>query len=514
MRIKLLLFLLLTTAALFAQDSSNVSTAFKAANNKPKYPLIKAKYPSYQLIAGFILVKEANEGDPFAQHELGLRYLIGRGFPKDTTEAVRWIERAVESNLPAAKFNYGIMQRNGIGVEWNPFAAYKNFKFAANAGMPDAQFIYGLILTDNLVVNQNLTEAYLWVKRSADSGFELAKEALKQFEKQGVKVEVDTIGGNVTYNYKSVNSSMFDSDESLMEEEWELEVLDFDEDQLADAEKIDKLLEEMNKNKDKLKKKLGIAEVNGEEEIEDTSAVGLIKYAAENGSPEALLIGGRSSERGLYGEKDIVKAAVNYLRSYRLGSNKSAQMLNKLIQDEEFFNKLTSEVDKGNPEAMYVSAGLIALGIDYRLTNEQALDLLRRSADKDYVFSFIELGLLYYTGTLVDKDIDEAYEYWERAADMGSREAKVRLAFAKLRDDEDMAENIEYLKDASEKGSVLAQAALGLCYEEGIGVDVNKGKAASYYRDAAYRGNQTAFISLKRMYDEARPEDSEFQIYE
>ncbi len=40
----------------------------------------------------------------------------------------------------------------------------------------------------------------------------------------------------------------------------------------------------------------------------------------------------------------------------------------------------------------------------------------------------------------------------------------------------------------------------------------NKGLAAKLYKKAAQRGNQTAYNSLKKMYDEIRPLDEEFQL--
>ena len=107
-------FFLLVSISIFAQDSTR-SEAFR--DNFPrKYPLIKAKYPSYSLIAGYVLVTEANRNDPYAEHELGLRYLLANGFQADTAKAIYWIRKAVDQNLPAARFNYGIMLYNGIGV--------------------------------------------------------------------------------------------------------------------------------------------------------------------------------------------------------------------------------------------------------------------------------------------------------------------------------------------------------------------------------------------------------------
>ena len=115
-----ILFFLFVSISLFAQDSTQIQ-AFKD-NTPRKYPVLKAKYPSYSLIAGYVLVTEANRNDPFAQHELGIRYLLGSGFPADTVKAIYWIRKAADQNLPSARFNYGIMLYNGVGVPWNPYS--------------------------------------------------------------------------------------------------------------------------------------------------------------------------------------------------------------------------------------------------------------------------------------------------------------------------------------------------------------------------------------------------------
>jgi hypothetical protein len=61
-------------SAIIAQDTTK-SEAFKRNLPKGKSSLHKPKYPSYPLLTGYLLQQEANNGDPFAQHELGIRLL-------------------------------------------------------------------------------------------------------------------------------------------------------------------------------------------------------------------------------------------------------------------------------------------------------------------------------------------------------------------------------------------------------------------------------------------------------
>lgn len=481
------------------------------------YPLIVPKYPSYPLMTAYILQNKAKNGDPFAQHELGLRYLTGQSLPTDTTRAIYWIQQAVKKNLTAAWFNYGIMLNNGIGVDWNPFEAYNYFKSAAKNGMPEAQFVYGIFLTDNLVVNRNYTEAYYWIKKAADQNFKPAKETVKDFQKMGIELPNKSREDDETINSAPpalVSSTVSNPQTAIWGKDWELDFINLEEDTVSRADTRKYLEMILEKNNTELKDMLGVQKFADSLSSSDTTGIGLIRYAVSKGSPEALLIFGRAFQEGIIVDKNIIKAAMNYIHAFRLGSRKAVEYMMKLVQSNGFFDLLKEEVDNENPDAMYVWAGLTALGLDYQLTNEQALELLEKGVEQKHIYSMIETGLCYYSGTLVEQDKDKAIEYWKAAEVLGSNEAEVRIAFANIQLGNENKENIQILENASEEGSVSAQAALAYCYEKGLGVKQNKAEAANLYRRAAHRGSQAAFNSLRGMYDELRPRGDEYDIYE
>ena len=76
------------------------------------------------------------------------------------------------------------------------------------------------------------------------------------------------------------------------------------------------------------------------------------------------------------------------------------------------------------------------------------------------------------------------------------------------------ADLVPKLTSAVRDGSVLAEVALGSCFERGIGVPQHSGEAARLYRAAAQRGSAIGFAALKRMYDNLRPADAEYRIAE
>ena len=506
---KIIYLLFILTLSIHAQDSTR-SQAFKD-NRPPKYPRISAKYPSYSLIAGYLLMKEANKGDPFAEHELGIRYLIGSGFPADTVKAIYWIRKAVDQNLPAAKFNYGILLYNGIGVPWNPFEAYQNFRSAANAGLPEGQFAVALSYTDNLALNRDLNKAYHNFKLSAATGYKPAVEALKQILKNGFIPPTDSLSQNESNDLPK----RVDDTSPIINPNWDIDFYDFEnkDNTSKNAKQITELL---NKKPEELKRYLGLDEITPDQMPVDTSGISLLKFAAQSGSPEALLILARSYEDGVLTDKNTILAAVDYLQAYRLGSYKAAQYLLNLLQSKDFAGHLKQKVTEGNPDALYAWAAISALGFSSEITNQQALDFLKKAVDKKHISSMIEMGLLYSSGKLVKKDPAKAYEYWNMAKQLGSKEAEVRIALSHIVDSTavNISEDVKVIKQIANSGSIFAETALGYCFEKGVGVKESKATAVKYYREAAQRGNEAAYNSLKRLYDEIRPYDDEFKVYE
>ncbi|KAF0152445.1 MAG: Sel1 domain-containing protein [Ignavibacteria bacterium] len=500
----MLFFILIVSAPhILAQDSTS-SQVFR--NDLPRRQhIIKAKYPSYSLIAGYVLATDANKGDPFAQHELGIRYLMGSGFPKDTVKAIYWIRKAVDQNLPAARFNYGILLYNGIGVPWNPFEAYQNFNAASDAALPESQFALGLLYTDNLAVNRDFGKAYKLFKISADGKYPPAIEAITQMLKSGF------IPPNDSTFIPAANRK--DEAAQVLNPNWELDYFDF-ENEVKDTSTafIKKLL---SSKKVELKKHLGLEKFDSTKV--DTTSLGLLEFAANNGSPEALFLLAKKYEKGINVKKDIAKAASYYLQANRLGSYKAGETLYLLVQDYKFIESLKTKVNLGDAEAMYSWAAITALGYSSQIANQQALDLLKKAVEKKHIPSMIELGLLYMNGTLVEKNKEKAFSYLQMANSFGSTEAEIRIAFANIMDkgkEADLSKEITTLQKLSGEGSVFSQTVLAYCYEKGIGLKEDKAVAVKLYRGASQRGNQSALNSLKRMYDELRPDDETFKIFE
>ncbi|MDE3057046.1 MAG: sel1 repeat family protein [Bacteroidota bacterium] len=511
-----------------AQEHPN-SPVFK--DYKPPSPttLIKPSDLDYELWENFMLIRSANAGDAAAQHELGLRYFLGKGFPRDTVKAAYWIHKSAEQKFLIAQYNYGIFLNNGWGVEWNPFEAYDYFRLAARRGMAEAEFMSGIFFTDNLAVPRNLDSAYDWIKKSSIGGYEPAKEVLAQLEKRGVHEKSDstsTGSKSLSDTIAPASSSRQLSSQKTAQTVLEPVLLDFNNnDTSSHVDDLTLLKEALREGSPEFRNALGMTNIfedsshiaNGTQGDTDASLVTVVQRAADEGSPEAQTVLGRMYERGIGVRKNILHAAMEYISAIRLDSRRAPALLWRLIHKENFMDEVTAKALKNDPEAEYVLAGLAAIGFDYDLSGTQAFQLLQSAAGQNYLPAVVETGNCYFSGRWVTQDKKKAMSLWNYAASLGSEEARIRYAASSVvtssgSDVDSLA--ITFLDSASQKGSVLAEVALAYCYETGSGVTKNSGEAVRLYRSAAQRGNESAYRSLERMYDAIRPKEKEFQVVE
>lgn len=471
----------------------------KSFEKKPSGPgaMIKESDIDYQLWEGFLLVRKANAGEPAAQHELGIRYLQGKGFAADTVKAVFWFMKAADQDFDLANYNLGILAMNGWGMQWNPFQSYASFLRAAKKGMQESQFVVGLILTENLVVPQNWIEARGYIKKAADAGFEPAKKALVEFDRRGIS---DSTREKQPSPSEAKNKPIF---------------LDFNVDTSTQLDERTLLNELAREAGPELRKALGVVDEKDPSLVRDTTAMALIERAAEAGSPEALTLIGRFYEKGIGVRRDVILASALYVRAMRLESGRAKELLWNLIQEPGYAENLEKLSKAPDPAAQFVWAGIVGARFDQRLSGEQAFTLLQSASNENYVDAVIEMGLCYQSGRWTNQDRPKALELWRKAAAMGSQEAAIRLAALRLfgnEPSENLASVIQFLETEAQEGSILAQVALAYCYETGRGVYQQKGEAARLYRNAAQRGSQTGYDALRRMHDEIRPPGKEFEV--
>ncbi len=470
--------------------------------------LIRPGDVAYQLWEGLMLMRRANNGDPAAQEELGFRYFLGKGFTPDTVKAAYWIEKAADQNMSIAQYNFGVFLNNGWGVQWNPFKAYDRFKAAAKDSLPEGEFAYGLFYTDNLVVPRDWATAYHWLKIAEDAKYEPAKKVIDEFIKRGIPIAPDSARSH---------AAVHDTSSRASGQPIEPLYLDYGPDTSSHVDDLTLLNEAFREGNEKFREALGISKIFDKGAESDTTAMSVIESAASVGSPEALAVLGRCYERGTGVPRDRILAAEQYLRAARMDSRHGLALLLKVVREKGFAQEVETRTKAGDDDAAFVWAGLTELGLDNRLLDSQAFNLLQVAANHGHIPSLIELGRCYYTGQWTPRDPALGAKCWERAAEYGSRDATIRLAAAAViadsnATDSSLADTIRVLTSGSGDGSSIAQLALGYCYEHGVGVAQNTPRAVRLYRECAQRGSESAYNSLKRMYDRLRPKGAEFNV--
>lgn len=517
-------FILLFTINLYSQDTTQ-SLAFKKNRPQKNNPYFYRPDLSYQLLQQFKLIQEANAGDALAQHELGIRLLLGEGVTTDTAQAVKWIKSAADLNLSAAAYNYGILLINGWGVEWNPFEAFKYFVQAASKGMPQAQYVAGILYTDNLIVPRNWEKAFYWIHLSKQNGYQVDNDVYNELLTKvrpgfidSVKSDKIALEKNISKEDITAKSDLNMNNQTSVEKSLGLSFINFDllEDTTKHEVKDIELINDLNRTNIpnildtlKLKNAKSIKEIVGNDRIE------ILMDLCNNGSPEAFTLVGKLYEEGIYFDKNLILAAEYYLRAIRYESFRAPFLLYQLTKKSGFNSLLQKEVQAHNADAMFVWYGLSRFGYNNELIMSEAIRMLQKAANQRHIASLIELGLNYFTKDHISKNELNAFQLWKQAEQLGSAEATIRLVLSDVFNDErkDKHKNlVASLVNFAEKGSVIAQSALGYCYLYGVGVNKNKATAVKYFRTAAFRGNRFAYEQLKKLYDELRPASPEFRI--
>ena len=137
-----------------------------------------------------------------------------------------------------------------------------------------------------------------------------------------------------------------------------------------------------------------------------------------------------------------------------------------------------------------------------------------KSAEQNLIEAQINVGVAYFTGEGVDRDIDKSIYWFSRAKSNGSEEAGQVLALAKeskmresteaalLAIDEDRWDDFMKISKDADKDNVDIQTFLGLCYSDGKGCGKDSDKGLFWLEKAASNGSAIAQFALGKLNEE------------
>ncbi|NIA72148.1 protein kinase [Pelagibius litoralis] len=129
------------------------------------------------------------------------------------------------------------------------------------------------------------------------------------------------------------------------------------------------------------------------------------------------------------------------------------------------------------------------------LPDESELDRLRRVAEAGDPIAQASLGLKYYRGEGIRRNLQEAFRWTAKAAEQGEARAQSNLGFYYMNGEgvrRDPAQAARWWQEAAAQGLQQAQFNLGLLYETGQGVSADPEEAAKWYRLALAQGDRQA----------------------
>ncbi|MFO7593868.1 MAG: tetratricopeptide repeat protein [Pseudomonadota bacterium] len=121
--------------------------------------------------------QQAEQGDAWAQLNLGAAYDNGLGVEQNVEQARHWYQKAAEQGLAEAQFNLAHLlvteeEQSALAAEW--------MLKAAKQGMADAQYLMGVTYAEGIGVEENEEKAIAWLQKAIAQGHEDAATFLKQ----------------------------------------------------------------------------------------------------------------------------------------------------------------------------------------------------------------------------------------------------------------------------------------------------------------------------------------------
>lgn len=129
----------------------------------------------------------------------------------------------------------------------------------------------------------------------------------------------------------------------------------------------------------------------------------------------------------------------------------------------------------------------------------QAYSFYKLSALKGNSAAFNNLAQCYLNGTGTSKDSIKARAWFEKGAETGIRSSQTNAGYLYLAIDGQVNYDkaFYWLKKAADQNSPNALEMLGMCYDNGWGVEVDHSKAQECYRKSYQLGNEEAKSLIK-----------------
>jgi TPR repeat protein len=361
----------------------------------------------------------------------------------------RWIQ-AAHAGDASAKYNLGLMYKNGWGVAQDEAQCRAWFEAAAQTGHSQAQLVVAQMLETEL----NFQQALVLYEKLAGLGDPLAFAAVGRFYWLGLGVQKNDFMA-LAHTIKAADFGQTQALSSLTQIA------------LSEPHRITQafLLKAANAGDLEAQYALGRhCELAAKPGNDYTTTIYWYRSAAQQGHPSAQCSLGSIYSGGSLVPKDMKQAL-------------------------EWFGKAA---DQGDAKALWNLALLLSSGAEgVKKDLKKAFVLCKQSADQGFVPAQATLAILYAKM----KKSRDAVHWWNLAATAGDAESQFNLAVALTEGrgiEKNPHEAFKWFLKAAEQGVLKAQSKVGLLYVTGTGVGLDMIEALKWFLIAGRRNDSSA----------------------
>jgi TPR repeat protein len=238
------------------------------------------------------------------------------------------------------------------------------------------------------------------------------------------------------------------------------------------------------------------------------SPVSVIGYLAKRGDTAA-----QAAIGAFLASQNRTQDAIDWLRaSSRAGNLIASSVLAQIYWREasaaetpeekeaalaEVLENYLHAIALGSTDAMYELA-VLYLNNHYGEENRASgVTLLNQAAGAEHSDAAMFLAHLYYTGDLVERDLERARGYYVQSAELENdfaRRSYARFLLDRSIEQEGDPRAIDWLEELADNEDAEAMLLLGNLHARGVGTDQNFRRAVAWYKDAVKAAPQDASI--------------------
>lgn len=437
--------------------------------------------------------------------EAGENFYLGRGVSKSSKKAYECFIEAAKFKNEYAESYLGLFYEKGIAVNRNYEIAFQWYYKAAIKGNAFAQYALGMLYFDGNGIVRDYYKAFIWLQKSAENDYIASFYQLGRCYYGGFGCEESKEKAFKWYQ-KAAESNFAAAQYAL-----------------------------------------SLMYKNGEGCTTNMiSAYYWIEKSAENGYEDAYYVIGKSYLDGIYVDVDYEKAFYYLSKGYEALDTSCIEALGDMYLrglkgKKDVFKALEYyhiAIDYGE-NGLFFKVGKI---YEEEGVIEEAIKAYEQGHEIGNLKCTQRLGIMYYNGEGVERDLDKAIGYMQIAVGKKEPHAMYVLAVAYLRTNKfgekttetaksllknafelkspyaaeslaslminelgegkqiDTAELIKYIKFGAENGLENAIFQYGYIYEKGIGVNTDLETAYYYYNIAAEKNSINAMLKIADWY--------------